>query len=183
MKRLIALLFCVILAIAAFGCTDKEEAELKSEEMTPLSGEPMDTYETEVGDLSFDTTTLDGRSIRAGVIREYDLIMINCWADWCGPCVEEIPEIERMHKEHPNVLVLGLLCNPSSVGDSKTILKDAGVTYAALEPSGSLVSLMNGTQAFPTTYFFDSTGRQIGEPVVGKRSYAEWNAIVKELLP
>ena len=185
MKRFITLLLCLLLALA-FGCTDDDKTAQENAggaELTPLSSKPMETYDAAVGDLSFDAVTLDGRPIKAGIIREYDLVVINCWADWCGPCVKELPELERVHREHPNVLFIGLLCNPTSLDDAKAILKDAGVTYAAMEPAGSLGALMNRFNAIPATVFFDSTGHEIGNPIVGARSYAEWNSIVEGLLP
>ncbi len=185
MKRFITLILCLLLALA-FGCTDKDktaEDGANSAELTPLSKEPMENYDAAVGDLTFDAVTLDGRPIKAGIIREYDLVVINCWADWCGPCVGELPELERVHKEHPNVLFIGLLCNPTSLDDAKAILKDAGVTFAAMEPSGSLVGLANRFDAIPATVFFDSTGREIADPIIGSRSYAEWTGIVEGLLP
>ena len=185
MKRCITLLLCLLLALT-FGCTENEKTAqdcAESAELSPLSNEPMENYDTVVGDLEFDAVTLDGRPIRAGIIREYDLVVINCWADWCGPCVGELPEIERVHREHPNVLFIGLLCNPTSINDAKAILKDAGVTYASMEPNGSLGRLLSRFDAIPATMFFDSTGHEIADPIVGSRSYAEWTEIVEDLLP
>lgn len=184
MKRLTGI-FISLLLLFVFGCTERKAPGQSTapENLQPLSGEPMESFPDTVGDLSFDAVTLDGRALRAGVIREYDLVVINCWADWCGPCVGELPELERVHSEHPNVLLIGLLCNPDSVDDAKAILSEAGVTYPAMEPVGSLVSLAKGVTAFPTTFFFDSTGHEIADPVIGARSRAEWNAIVEDLLP
>ncbi len=184
-KRWITLLLCLLL-IFAVSCTGSDKTAqngAESAELTPLSSKPMETYDDAVGDLSFDAVTLDGRPIKAGIIREYDLEETDCWADWCGPCVKELPELERVHREHPNVLFIGLLCNPQSLDDAKAILKDAGVTYAAMEPSGSLGRILNRFDAIPATVFFDNAGHEIADPIIGARSYAEWNSIVEGLLP
>ena len=185
MKRRMAPVLCLLL-LFALGCAERPspaQSDVPAAELPSFAAGPMTDYDVKVGDLDFDTVTLDGRAIRAGVIREYDLVMVNCWADWCGPCVRELPELERLHQAHPNVLILGLLCNPNSTDDAKAILKDAGVTYPALMPGGSLAGLENRLAAYPTTFFFDSTGHEIADPIVGARSYAEWNSIAEDLLP
>lgn len=185
MKRLIAILICVLLLLAA-GCTEKNDAaenDAASATQPPLSGEPMSSFPDTVGDLSFNTTALDGREIRAGVIREYDLVVINCWADWCGPCVGELAELARVQREHPNVLFIGLLCDPLSLDDCRAIAAEKGVTYPVLEPAGSLSALIARFDAIPATVFFDSTGHEIADPVIGAHSYAEWTEIIEDLLP
>ena len=134
-------------------------------------------------DLSFDTVTVFGDPIDSKNLKEYDLVVVNCWAEWCGPCIGEMPELERIHQEYPNVLLLGVLSFSHSLESAKATIKDTGVTYPVIEPAGTLVELVNRFDAIPATMFFDGTGREIAKPQVGRMSYEEWKAIVEELLP
>ena len=131
--------------------------------------------------MMFSGTTFDGEPIDQTVFADYDLIIVNVWAEWCGPCVGELPEIEKIHREYPNVLILGVW-----VGDdldaAKTTLADAGVTYPALAPVGGLIPLLTRSMYIPATYFFDKNGDEIGGEVIGSMDYEEWKATVDNLL-
>lgn len=190
MKKSFAIILCVLMLLSA-GCM-----LTRRETITPSSGPELNVTDapatTEVpaeteapqgqGDLAFDTVTLFGEPIGSDAMKDYDLVLVNFWADWCGPCVRELPELERIHQDFPNVLILGVLSMPNSVEDAKSILKEAGVTYPAFEAVGPFEKLLYTLEAFPTTFFFDRSGNAVGEPVIGSQSYEEWKAIVEELL-
>lgn len=194
MKRWIIFTLCALM-LFALGCTEIKTPEKAAEPTPAPANEPASepepspeqgsepAWRTEVGDLSFDTVTFDGEPMKAGMIEGYDLVVVNCWAEWCGPCVGELPELERIHREYPNVLLIGLLSFSNNREDAKKIIAESGVTYPVFEPNGSLVRLVDRFDAIPTTMFFDKDGHEITEPVVGSRSYEEWKAIIEELLP
>jgi thiol-disulfide isomerase/thioredoxin len=134
-------------------------------------------------DLSFDTVTVFGDPISTENLHEYDLVIVNCWAEWCGPCVGEMPELERIHQEYPNVLLIGMLSFSDNVDGAKATISDTGVTYPVILPAGTLMKLLERFDAIPSTVFYDNTGKEIAEPVIGSRSYEEWKAIIEDLLP
>ncbi|MBR4907142.1 MAG: redoxin domain-containing protein [Clostridia bacterium] len=175
MKRFFSIVLCLLLITLA-AC------KLPAVEPEPTATDAPDEPQGQ-GDLVFNTTTLYGEPIGSDMIKDYDLVVVNFWADWCGWCVYEMPELERIHQEYPNVLLLGVLAFPNSMDDSLQILKDNNITFLTLEPAGTLVDLANGLDAFPTTYFFDRNGNSIGEPVVGAQDYDGWKATVEGLLP
>lgn len=202
MKKWIILALCLLFVLSA-GCkqpgshTEPEPIETKEPEPVvteepavtaepvvtdaPASEEPDETTGT-VGDLTFKTNTLFGEPIAADIIKDYDLVIVNFWAEWCGPCVGELPELERIHQEYPNVLILGVLSGTDSVRNAKDTLKSAGVTYPTLEASGKLAALSRRSQYIPATYFFDNEGHEIGSPIIGSQDYEGWKATVEEFL-
>ena len=193
MKKWIILALCLLLVLSA-GCklpgphTEPEPIETKEPEpvATDAPTEPAETAEPQTGafntDMVFSGTTLDDEPIDQTIFENYDLIIVNCWAEWCGPCVGELPEIERIHQEYPNVLILGVLVGTNSVESAKATLSDCGVTYPVLEPVGGLVALSNRSMYIPATYFFDKNGNEIGGEVVGSMDYEQWKATVDNLL-
>ena len=189
MKRILILGLSLLLLLSA-GCffairPEPEETET-AEPIATEAPKPMETEAPaqEKGEkLSFDTVTLYGDPIDSGNFHEYDLIIVNCWAEWCGPCVRELPELERIHQEYPNVLILGVLSFSDDVDGALETLKYAGVTYPVLLPAGTLTDRVNQFDAIPTTMFFDSTGSEIADPIVGSMSYSEWKTVVEDLLP
>jgi len=194
MKRFFCMILC-LLTMFLLGCSgridgtttpapeeERTEAPAPEEERTEAPASPEEPV-TSVGALSFDTVTLYGEPIAAGIIEGYDLVIVNYWAEWCGPCVGELPELERIHQEYPNVLILGVLIGTDGVDLAKATLESAGVTYPTLEPAGSLIGMSTRSQYIPATYFFDGEGSEIGESVVGSQDYEGWKTTVEGLLP
>lgn len=133
-------------------------------------------------DLQFDGVTLFGDAIDSGIIKDYDLVIVNFWAEWCGPCVGEMPALERIHQDYPNVLILGVWIGDDANG-AKGVLSDLGVTYPIPTVSGTLEAYATKSMYIPATYFFDADGVEIGEPVIGSQDYTEWKTVIESLLP
>lgn len=196
MKRILVLGLCVLLLSLGCARTAAPEPQTAETEPTAVPEAPTETeapVETETPteteapqaepDLAFDTVTLFGDPINTENLHEYDLIVVNCWAEWCPPCVGEMPELERIHQEFPNVLLLGVLSFSYDMDGAKETVSDTGVTYPVLEPAGTLVKLVNRFDAIPATMFFDSTGNEIANPIVGAMNYQQWKSVIEGLLP
>ena len=105
---------------------------------------------------------LDGSPMRLTDFRGRPLL-INVWASWCAPCVEEMPELAAFSAEQGDtgVQVIGLaLDTPEAVQD---FLTRVPVPYPiAIEPPGpadSSVALGNARGLLPYTVLIDADGR------------------------
>ena len=57
-------------------------------------------------------------------------IVINYWATWCGPCREEIPELNRLSREQPESLkVFGVNFEPVSADEMEENIKEMGILF------------------------------------------------------
>lgn len=134
-----------------------------------LSLIPIVKEEKRVG--AFTTTDLDGNEVTESIFSGYDLTVINVWGTFCGPCIGEMPELAQWHKELPeNVQLIGLVSDVNEGGDvsaAQKILSDTGVQFVNLLSSNSLIPLLSMSQYVPTTYFVDSEGKMVGDPIVG----------------
>jgi thiol-disulfide isomerase/thioredoxin len=97
--------------------------------------------------------------------------MVNLWMSWCGPCVREMPELEKLNKSFADkdCQIVGILLDgddADALAEGLDIVADTGVTYPVLKPFEGIDDMLP-TQAYPTTYFVDSEGRVLGEPVIG----------------
>ena len=134
------------------------------------------------GYLEFNTQTIYGEPISSDIIGDYDLVFVNFWAEWCGPCISELPDLQRLHEEYSNVLFLGVWIG-SSLSNAKAKLAELGVTYPIIQPNGTLVGYDNQVTSIPSTFFFNSEGTQIGNSIyVGSKSYSQWKSIINTLL-
>ena len=131
--------------------------------------------------LSFETTTLDGKPYSSAAMKNYDLVMINFWGEWCGPCVSELPHLQQISENYKNVLILGAWYG-NSKDQALTVAKEAGVTYPLIYPADMLNDYLWASNSFPHTFFFDSNGNQLGDIEIGSRDYSGWEYKVQERL-
>ena len=122
--------------------------------------------------VDFDTTDLDGNPVSmSDIFAQHDVTMINIWATWCGPCVNEMPELADLNRElaDKNCAVVGILSDETdeaTLADAKEILENAGADFTVVIAPENLDEIAP-FQAYPTSYFIDSEGKIIGNPVIG----------------
>ncbi len=195
---LLSLLLCLAMLTACGAANngkDTPDAEMsgdsaQTETETPdsSSGNTQNPEEPEnsapsASALRFSTVDINGNPVDESILEGYDLIVMNIWAYWCGPCVAELPDIERVYKEYDNVLFLGVLCDTGDMEATKQIVEQAGLTYPILYPGDDLQDLVNAQMYIPASIFFNSKGEQLGDTLVGGRNYDQWKAAVEEHLP
>lgn len=118
----------------------------------------------------FDTTALSGERVTEAVFAESKVTMINIWATWCNPCIEELPSIQDMMDELPDGANVISICLDAG-SDMELALEIAdvsGLEFLVLIPDANLQNnVLRYTEAVPATYFVDSSGKIIGQPIVG----------------
>ena len=178
-----------------------EKIDVTLTEMTPFQqlsafDQPQDT--SNAGDSTtvgkFETKGVDGKDYTEKVFSDYDLTLVNIFTTWCSPCVNEIPELEKLYEEmkEKGVGVVGVVLD--TVGDdakqNEDTVKKAGVlqektkaSYPFLVPDSTMMNgRLNGISAFPETFFVDKEGNIVGETYSGSHSLDEWKEIVEKEL-
>ncbi|MEJ1962497.1 MAG: TlpA disulfide reductase family protein [Gammaproteobacteria bacterium] len=87
------------------------------------------------------------------------VVMINFWATWCGPCREEMPLLESIYKQYKNknFTLLSVNVEPDSKGATDW-LKKTPVTFPVLFDVKSDVSNLYKVAVMPSSYFVDKKG-------------------------
>jgi thiol-disulfide isomerase/thioredoxin len=108
--------------------------------------------------------TPDGKSANSENWRQKVLI-VNFWASWCPPCVEEMPTLDKIAQEYApkNVLIVGIgIDSPSNI---REFLLKTPVSYpiviGGLEGSNLAKQMGNAQGALPYTVIINSKGKAI----------------------
>ena len=150
----------------------------------PEDGMSTEAPESADSGLSFSLTTLTGDTLDQSVFSDNKLIMVNYWATWCGPCVGEIPDLIKISEAYADkgFALIGVLTGDDDIEGAKTYIESEGVSYPIVMPEDFFADKAEGIYAIPTTMFFDSEGNQVGETVVGSKSYEDWAGLIDLLL-
>jgi peroxiredoxin len=99
------------------------------------------------------------------------LVVLNFWATWCPPCVQEMPSLERLHRALGKE---GLSVVSVSVDEDEGVLRrfvqEHGVTFPVLRDPGGRLAAAYRTTGYPETFEIDAQG-VVREHYVGP---AEW---------
>jgi cytochrome c biogenesis protein CcmG/thiol:disulfide interchange protein DsbE len=110
---------------------------------------------------------LDGRPVRLADLRGHPVI-VNFWASWCGPCVEEFPLLQQALERHrqDGLVVLGVVFRDRSE-DARAFMARMGADWTAAVDPGEAVAQRYGIYAPPESFFINRdgvvAGRQIGQ--------------------
>ena len=121
----------------------------------------------------FKTTDTNGNEVTEKIFSDKDITMVNVWGTFCGPCINEMPELQKIYESLPkNANLIGIAADvpegmKDGVDNAKHIEEQTGVKYTNLTVSDSLASFTKQFYAVPSTIFVDKDGNIIGELVLG----------------
>ncbi len=99
---------------------------------------------------------LDGGTATIGALLDRPAV-VNFFASWCTPCVAEMPALEAVQRQRPDVVFIGLAFNDTR-SRAREIVADTGVTYTTgLDPESAIGNSL-GILGMPTTFFITSDG-------------------------
>ncbi|NYI05781.1 TlpA family protein disulfide reductase [Allostreptomyces psammosilenae] len=109
-------------------------------------------------------TTLDGEEIALSDYRG-EIVVLNVWGSWCGPCRTEAPHLQAVHEatQDRGVRFLGINTRDLDEVPARRFEETNGITYPSIyDPAGRLVLEFKGNlmpQAIPSTLIIDREGR------------------------
>ncbi|GAB1269628.1 TlpA disulfide reductase family protein [Aurantivibrio infirmus] len=89
-----------------------------------------------------------------------EVIMINFWASWCGPCRQEMPILDELYSKYSRAgfKILGVNVD-ANVDDANKALKKIPVTFPVLFDTENKISELYDVSAMPTTIMIDRDGK------------------------
>lgn len=109
-------------------------------------GSPAPEFHVSDGAQSVDLAKLRGH-----------VVLLNFWQTSCVPCVEELPSLERLQRELPQVTVIAI-SNDEDVAAYQSFLRTYQVSLFTVRDPSSRIPTMYGTVKVPETYVIDRQG-------------------------
>ena len=153
-------------------------------ESRAVSSEPVEPAETAADSQPEEQTvpaidfSLQDQFGNTHTLADYEgkTILLNFWATWCGPCQQEMPDLQALYEEwgenEGDLVVLGVAAPKADdslyPADNKSAeeiaawLDEQGYTYPVLMDTTGELFLSYGVYSFPTTFMIDTDGNVFG---------------------
>ncbi len=106
-------------------------------------------------------------------------VVINYWAKWCKPCIEEIPELNALDREHEDIAVLGVNYDGATGEDLAAQLKELKVGFPTLaEDPAELLGQPRPT-VLPTTFIINPEGSLV-QALIGPQTLESLLAAIRD---
>jgi len=103
-----------------------------------------------------------------------NVVFLNIWATWCGPCQDEIPSMQYMHEKLKGkpFKILAVSIDKGSDDAVKKFAKEYGITFLVLHDSKAAIKDTYKTTGVPETFIIDQNGI-VAEKIWGPRDWSD----------
>ena len=119
-------------------------------------------------ELQFSLSDLKGKQHQLSDYRG-KWVVVNYWATWCPPCLDEIPELVEFHEHHrgKNAVVLGIDYEEVDKAYLKTFIEEYFISYPILIPDLKKTPPFGRILGLPTTFVISPQGKLVETRVGG----------------
>jgi len=165
----IILIFVIIVCIGILVLLQTKDSSFD------LSGKPV--LDKSVSAPNFTLPDLDGNMVS---LSDYKgkVVLLNIWATWCPPCVEEMPSMEKLYQElkDEGFEILAVSVDVSGAKEVIPFMKKHKLSFPALTDTKGDIKSLYQTTGVPESFIIDRNGI-IVEKVIGPRDWATPGAI------
>ena len=179
----------ILSAALIVGCSREDPAKPQGEgDVGAEAGALAGTVDrSKAGELMPAVALTDpaGKSLNTGALTGKP-VLLNLWATWCAPCVEEMPLLDGLAGDYEGKLRV-VVASQDLQGAEKVVPFFARAKFAHLEPwldrENKLPEALGGDGVLPTTVLYDASGLEVARVVGGfDWQSAEAKALVDEAI-
>ena len=86
------------------------------------------------------------------------VVVLNFWATWCPPCIEEIPSLNQLQRELPQLVVLGVSVDKDADAYRQFLIEHR-IDFTTIRDPQMRSNALYGTKRFPESYVIDRRGQ------------------------
>ncbi len=112
-------------------------------------------------------------------------VLVNFWATWCPPCLEEMPDLQKLHETHKDLVVIGIAMDYKDPQYVLSFADDLLVTFPIVLGDQKSASQFGRLAGLPTTYLYSPQGNLAAKNVGAltrqavERYIEQWHATAK----
>jgi thiol-disulfide isomerase/thioredoxin len=168
LRHVLTLLLVLATAFALVGCRDDAAVEDAANTAAAPDARPAP---------DFTLTALDGSTLSLSALRG-DVVLVDFWATWCGPCKYAMPGLQKLHETYGDkgVRVIALSVDQKGVEVVRPFIEANGYTFPVAMADEAVRRAYGGIPSIPTTVVIRPDGT-VFEVLVGAHPYEDYEKV------
>jgi peroxiredoxin len=106
------------------------------------------------------------------------VVLVNIWATWCKPCVDEMPSMEKLYQKFKdkNFMILAVSIDESGRDAVASFMRKLNLTFPALIDSKGTIKSLYGVTGVPESFIIDQNGILV-KKIIGQANWAAPEAV------
>jgi thiol-disulfide isomerase/thioredoxin len=89
-------------------------------------------------------------------------VLVNFWAPWCPPCLQEMPDLVALQQQHDNLQVIGVAVMYGSRKEVTDIVGKLSISYPIVFGNEDTAGDFGGLDGLPTSFMYSPSGKLLG---------------------
>ncbi len=89
-------------------------------------------------------------------------VLVNFWATWCPPCLQEMPDLDAIQKQHKDLQVLGVAVMYQSRKEVLDMVAKLSISYPIVLGNEDTAGDFGGLDGMPTSFLYSPSGKLVG---------------------
>jgi len=89
-------------------------------------------------------------------------VLVNFWAPWCPPCLQEMPDLAASQQQHKNLQVIGVAVMYENRQKVMDVVNKLSITYPIVLGNEDTAGDFGGLDGMPTSFLYSPSGELVG---------------------